>query len=223
MWSLFFEVLPLAIGAMVTPTLFALQVLVVSGPSWRPHARAVVVGAGTVFVVYFALILGGMSQLPDANTGRTTRTEYIIEAIAGAVVLAVSLWLLRPHKALNQKMKEKVQARDGGTSPWVYAGLAAYMAVTDFSTLALLLPALHDVTRSDADIVFKAIVVAFVFVLVLVPVLLPPAMVKFGGQKAVSTLHRVYNWIMDHQMQVMGGVTAFIGVVLLWRGLGGLL
>ena len=223
MVSLFFEVLPMAIGAMVTPTLFALQVMVVSGSQWRPHARAVIAGTAAVFAVYTALILRGMSQLPSANTGLTSRTESIIEFGAGVVVLVVSIWLLIPHPQINQKMKDKVGSHSSRSSSMVYAGIAAYMAVTDFSTLALMLPALHDVTSSTTHIVFKALIVGFVFVCVMMPVLVPPGMVHFGGERTIDSLRRFNNWIMDHQLQVMGVVSGFIGVILVWRGLRGLL
>lgn len=221
MWSLFFSVLPLAIGAMVTPTLFALQVLVVSGPKWSRNAVGVLIGAGVVFAIYFALILGGMSQLPDANSGQYTYREYLIEIGVALVVIAVSVWLLMPHKDINQKMKSKVEVNQGKASPWLYTGIAAYMTVTDFSTLAILLPALHDVTRAPVHVYFKAFVVLFLFVMVMMPVLLPPGLVRLGGERSVRLLHNVYDWVMGHQLQVMGGVALFIGLVLLSRGVQG--
>lgn len=220
-WSLFFQVLPLALASIVTPTLFALQVLVVSGPKWKNRALAVLVGTGVVFAVYFALILGGMSQLPDANTGTRTWLENVIELVAGVVVLVVAVWFLRPHEAANQKMKAKVEGYATQASPWVFAGIAAYMTVTDFSTLAVLLPALHDVTSDAVHVYYKAIVVAFLYACVMLPVVVPPALVHFGGKRMIERLHSVYEWLMDHQMQVMGAVMAFIGVVLAWRGFQG--
>lgn len=221
MWSLFLEVLPLALAAMVTPTLFALQVLVVSGPKWQARALAVTLGSGFIFAAYVALILGGMSQLPDAGTGIQTRAEYIIEFAAGLLVLAVAVWLIRPHEAINQKMKAKVQGYSKQASPWIFAGIAAYMALTDFSTLAVLLPAMHDITSSAEPIYLKAVVLLFVFACVMAPVGVPPALVRFGGERMVERLHGVYEWLMDHQMQVMAVVTGFIGVILTWRGASG--
>ena len=61
--------LPLGLAAAVTPTLFALQVLVVSGPQWQKRSLGVIAGTAIVFVIIFALVLGGLSQLPDAGTG----------------------------------------------------------------------------------------------------------------------------------------------------------
>lgn len=220
--SLLGQVMPLALAAMITPTLFALQVLVVSGPRWQTRAMAVVLGSAVVFGGYFALILAGMSQLPDAGTGRTSQSEYVIELVLGALLLAAAVWLLRPHKRVDDAMRRKVESYSQRASVWVFAGIAAYMAFTDFSTVVLLLAALHDVTRSPEELLTKAIVVATVFALVLVPVLLPPAVARFGGEGATRALQRFYAWLMSNQLAVMGVVAGFIGLVLIWRGANGL-
>ena len=104
----------------------------------------------------------------------------------------------------------------------MFAGLAAYMSLTDFSTFVFLLPALHAVTRSVVAVPEKAVVVAFLFVCVLIPVLVPALTVRLVGDRGVRALNRVYNLLMGHQIQVMGVVAAVIGVVLLVRGSRGL-
>ncbi len=222
MWSLFGEVWPLALAAALTPTLFALQVLVVSGPKWDTRAAAVTLGSGVVFALFFVLALGGLSQLPDANTGASSRWVYVIEAVCGAVLVVLAVWMLRPHPDADRKLEAKVRAHAEHASPIVFAGLAAYMTVTDFSSLVLVLPALHDVTSSAVAIPEKAVVVAFVFVCVMLPVLSPPLCVRVLGERGLHVLNRVYAVLMGHQMQVMGAVAGVIGVLLLVRGVRGL-
>jgi cytochrome c biogenesis protein CcdA len=116
-WDLLLTVLPLGLAAAVTPTLFALQVLVVSGPSWQSRALAVTLGSGAVFVVVFALVLAGLSQLPDAGTGKSTRTEYWIELVSGVVLIPIALWMLRPHPhadaALEKYLVKQVSCAGG--------------------------------------------------------------------------------------------------------------
>lgn len=218
MWT----VLPLGLAAAVTPTLFALQVLVVSGPAWQRRALAVMVGAGGVFAVVFALILAGMSQLPDAGSGKSSPIEYWIELICGLVLLPVAVWMLRPHPTADAKLEKKVRSHADHASPLVFAGLAAYMSVTDFSSLVLVVPALHDVTSSAVSVLAKAVVVALLFVLVLVPVWAPPVAVRLTGEPGVRLLNRVYSALMNHQLQVMGAVAAVLGLVLVYRGATGL-
>ena len=223
MAALILQVLPLAVGAAVTPTLFALQVLVVSGPHSRKRALAVIGGTAGVFGVYFALILGGLSQLPDAGTGAPSRSEHVIQLVAGLVLAGLAVWLLLPHPQADARLEHKVTAYADHASALVFAGLAAYMSVTDFSTLVLLLPALHAVTLSAEPIAAKALVTAFLMACVLLPVTVPALLVRFGGDRALAALRRAYNLVMGHQLQVMGAVAAVIAITLVSRGARGLM
>ena len=66
------------------------------------------------------------------------------------------------------------------------------------STFVFLLPALHAVTRSVVAVPEKAVVVAFLFVCVLIPVLVPALTVRLVGDR-VRALNRVYNLLMGHR------------------------
>ncbi len=223
MGNLLLTVAPLGLAAAITPTLFALQVLVVSGPAWQRRAAAVAVGAGTVFAVVFGLVLAGFSRLPDAGTGTTSAIEYWIELLCGIVLLPIAIWMLRPHPGADAKLEAKVTGYANHASPLVFAGLAAYMSVTDFSSLVLLVPALHDITLSNVGVVEKAIVVLVLFALVMLPLWAPPLAVRVAGPRGVRLLHTVYNALMNHQVQVMGAVAGMVGLVLIYRGASGLL
>lgn len=221
-WELLTSVLPLGLAVAITPTLFALQVLVVSGPHWQPRARAVVVGAGGVFLVLFVLVLGGLSQLPDAGSGTKPRWEYGIEFACGLLLMIAAIWMLRPHPQADARLEEKVQGYADHASPWMFAGLAAYMSVTDFSSLIILLPALHDVTNSAVPVAGKALVVVLLYVCVLLPVVVPPLAVRVSGGRGVQAMKRLYALVMGHQVQVMGAVAGVVGVILIVRGVRGL-
>ncbi|MBK6764394.1 MAG: GAP family protein [Micrococcales bacterium] len=222
MWELLTSVLPLGLAAAVTPTLFALQVLVVSGPHWQTRARSVVVGAGAVFLVVFALVLGGLSQLPGAGTGTKPRWEYVIELGCGLILMLAAIWMLRPHPEADARLEKKVEGYADHASPWMFAGLAAYMSVTDFSTLVILLPALHDVTNSAVPVAGKALVVALLYGCALLPVVGPPLAVRVAGDRGVQAMKRLYALVMGHQLQVMGAVAGAVGVILIFRGVSGL-
>lgn len=194
----------------------------VSGPKWHSRALAVIFGSGVVFAAFFALVLGGLSRLPDASTGTKSWSAYMVEAVAGAILLVIAAWLLRPHAAADRRMEAKVKSHADHASPTVFAGLAAYMTLTDFSTLVLIVPALHDITRSTASAPEKLLVVGFVFACVMLPVLSPPAAAHFLGERGLRALNRMYALLMGHQLQVMGAVAGVIGVLLLSQGLRGL-
>lgn len=218
MGSLLATVLPLGLAAAVTPTLFALQVLVVSGPQWQRRSGAVAGGTLLVFAVLFALILGGFSQLPDAGTGAKSTWENVVELGAGLLLIVLSIWLLLPHPETDAKLEKKVSGYANHASIWVFAGLAAYMTITDFSTIVMLVPALHDITNSAVAVVEKALVTAVLMICVLLPVLVLPLAVRVAGERGVRAMKRMYALVMGHQLQLMGAVSAFVAVVLIWRG-----
>lgn len=222
MWQLLVAVAPLGVAAAITPTLFALQVLVVSGPRWRVRATAVALAAALVFAVVFGLVLAGLSQLPDAGTGRHGRIEYVVSLLVGAVLVPLGIWMLRPHARTDAAMERKVEGYAEHANPWVFFGIAAYMGATDFSSLLVMVPALHLVTGSSVAVAGKAFVVLFLFLCIMLPVLLPPTAVLIGGDRAIARLRRVYDVVMGHQVQVMGAVGLAVGLVLLWRGVRGL-
>jgi hypothetical protein len=221
-WELVVAVAPLGLASAVTPTLFALQVLVVSGPRWRRRATAVALGAAVVFAAVFGLVLAGFSQLPDAGGGGHGRLEYLVSLVVGAALVPVGLWMLRPHPQADAAMERKVEGHAEHATPWVYFGLAAYMSLTDVSSLLVIVPALHLVTSSAVAIAGKALVVILLFGCIMLPVLVPPTAVLIGGDRAVARLRRLYDAVMGHQIQVMGAVAVIVGVVLLWRGVRGL-
>ncbi len=68
----------------------------------------------------------------------------------------------------------------------------------------------------------KAGVVLILFMLVMFPIWSPPLAVRVTGERGVRMLNRVYDALMDHQIQVMGGVAAVLGLVLAYRGYQGL-
>jgi hypothetical protein len=219
---LLLAIAPLGLAAAVTPTLFALQVLVVSGADWWRRATAVAAGAGLVFIAVFALVLAGFSQLPDAGSGRHSQWEDIIALACGAVLVPLGAWMLRPHPHADAAMERKVSGYADHANPWVFFGVAAYMSVTDFSSLLVLVPALHDVTSSAVAVVGKALAVLFLLFCIMLPVLAPPTAVLLGGDRARSTLRRLYALVMGHQVQVMGAVALVVGLILLVRGIRGL-
>lgn len=221
MWQLFAAVFPLAIGAALTPTLFGLQMIVVSGPRRRVRAVAVMLGAAGVFAGIFALGLLGLNRLPDANSGTAGATESMVELVAGVALVAVSVWLVVERPGLSGRGGRRLRSYSEHASPVVFAALAAYMSVTDVSSIVILLPALHMVTVSTQPLWADGFVVAFLYVSVLLPVWLPPMVLWAGGERAAALLGRMHSVLIRNEARVMGALMAVIGAVLIYWGLAG--
>lgn len=218
MWQLFAAVFPLAIGAALTPTLFGLQMIVVSGPQRRARTFAVMLGAAGAFAAIFALALLGLNRLPDANTGSTGPVESGVQLLAGAVLVLLSGWLLVKQPRLSGKAGQRLRGYSEHASPLVFAALAAYMSLTDVSSIVILLPALHLVTVSTEPLWADAFVIAFLYVCVLLPVWLPPLVLQVGGERAARMLSRMHEGLARNEGRVMAALMACIGVFLVYRG-----
>ena len=145
--ELLIHVLPLAVAAAFTPTLLALQLLVIVGDSWV--RRSIVV----------AVMLAGLAQLPDQGAGHVGPIDRWIPGVCGALLLIAGIFFLWPHPELSRKARVSRERRAGGASSWVFFVLAFYFSITDLSSFIVLVPAMHEVTVSTIAIELKAVIV----------------------------------------------------------------
>ncbi|MCX6431594.1 MAG: GAP family protein [Actinobacteria bacterium] len=215
MWSLLALVVPLGIAAAITPTLIALQLLVVAGGGrWRSRSLAVVVANAIAFGIVIALVTFGLAKLPDAGTGGGGGIDAAIRIGAGVVLALSSVWFFLPHAAMAERVRVSLESRQAHASIWVFFVLAFYFGITDLSSFIVLLPALHDITASAIAIEEKAVVWAVVLFLALQATMLPPLVRLAGGQRVVPGLKRSYGWVMRNQFPIVGVVCAAVGVFL---------
>jgi cytochrome c biogenesis protein CcdA len=133
MGSLLSRVVPLALGAAISPVLFLLQLNALTGP--RPIARGSALAAGAAVVLIVASTIGVLV----GDTGFSTRDtlQAIINIAFGALLIAVGLRaLLRPPKpkATEPDPKPPTLGRS-------FAAGAGGMA-SNVTTFALYIPAL---------------------------------------------------------------------------------
>jgi len=209
------DVIPLGIAAAITPTLIALQILVVSGPRWGKRAAAVFLGNALAFVIVASLLLLGLAQLPDAGTGRHDASYPVIRIIVAVILLATAIFFLMPHPMMLAKSKAALQGVEGKAKPWQFAVLAFYFSISDFSTFAVMAPALHDVTISSADLLVQCFFIALFLVLALMATWVPPAIRVLLGSRAEGVLSPIYSFVLNRQFQILAAMCAIFGIYLL--------
>lgn len=209
----------LGLVAALTPTLLALQVLVVAGPDWGRRAIAVIVGSTSAFVLFFLLGMTVLQQLPDANTGSSSDVVRIGEGIAAAVLAVAGIVLLRPRPRAASSMEGKLQKYADDARPRTFLMIAFYFSITDFSSFVVLLPGLHAVSRSDADLIVRALALVVLLVLTLLPVWGPPLAVVVTHGAARAPLQRLYRFVMAHDLQIMGVMALLVAAYLAWDAL----
>jgi Sap, sulfolipid-1-addressing protein len=221
MAALLASVLALAIGAAISPTLLALQLVVLTGAT-KPRARAWALAAGS------ALTLAGFSLLgltvldhlhPHEHDHHSLRGAVIMFVAAGLMAgLAVRALLKRPTPAEQHTSRTAARLQDAPTLWFVAVG--AVGMVLNFSTLVLYLPALHEITRSPVGLLGRSTAFGVLYLVTLLPVLMPVGLVTVLGARADPVLDTTHAFVTRHARQIGIVIEVVFALYLVARGVG---
>ena len=211
---LLLDVIPLGLAAAITPTLIGLQLLVVAETPWLRRALVVLGANALAFVLIMVIVAAGFAQLPDAGQGHSAGLDKLRFGCA-LVLLVMSVYFLLPHRDLQVKAQEFVERKVAKASSWLFFGLAFYMGISDLSSFIVLLPGLHDVTSSDANLPTKAICLTILLLLALLGTGGPLIVRLALGSRVAPALDRTYHWVMANNLRIVGLMLLGIGGYLL--------
>lgn len=218
MGQLLIAVLPLALGAAVSPTLLALQLLVLSGPTHRmARAWSLALGAALVLGAFLFLCLTALQHVRPHHAHKSGSDAAVL--IASGVLLgalAVRSRIRRPTPGENHSSKA-VERLTTAATPW-FIGVGAFGMVVNFSTLLLVLPAVHEITRSNAATPNKVATFAMMYAIVLLPVLVPVVFASVLGQRADAPLDATNRWVGRNARTIGTVIEAAFAVYLLAKG-----
>jgi len=218
MGSLLAAVLPLALGAAVSPTLLAHQLIVLSGATHRlARSWALAAGAAIVLAGFSLLCATALSRVRPGH-GHKSATDAVVLIASGVLLgaLAVRSRIRRP--TVGERHTSGISERLA-TAPSVwFLGVGAFGMVVNFSTLLLVLPAVHEITRSTAGATAKWTVFAIVYVIVLLPVLVPVVLAQLLGARADPGLDATHRWVARNARTIGTVVEAVFAVYLVIKG-----
>ena len=215
--KLLLQVLPLALGAAMSPTVLTVQILVLSsGPGGLRRGWGLAAGRMAALLAFSVASLFLLVQLPDFSTGKPSWVEAGLFLVAGLLLLALTYWEWRRRNRPEKPSKLGEKLSDANP---VYLFLfgAGWMLV-NASTLALYIPALHIITSSDTSDVAKIVVFAVLFVITSAVVLVPVLVLTFYGEKGKALLLRVHHWVDSHSHDIAIVVSGVFGVALIGAG-----
>jgi len=218
MIELLISVLPLAIGAAITPSLFAVQLLIVSNDPWRARALAAFLGSAFAFGIAVTVLLLGFAQLPESG-GSTDLLDGVIRLVAAALFGAATIYFFVPHPGIQSKVQSSIERRVTRAKAIDFFGITFVLSIKDFSSFILIVAAMHDIAVASIEWPFKAVVTLLVFTLALSTVILPPLMRTALGTPGKTVLTKIYTLTMKHQFFVMGIVFAALTVYLTLSGI----
>jgi threonine/homoserine/homoserine lactone efflux protein len=217
--SLLAIVLPLALGAALTPTIIGVQLVTLSSAS-RPMARAWALAAGCTVVLLavsaLALLVAGISNaLEDPSPA-----GGVVKLVAGLLLAGLGVRALR-HR--GDAKPPPSPEDDGPVRLRRSFALGVGLMATNFSSLVLYFPAMHAIGISDASL--GACVVAFllVFTIALIPAWGPPALVTALGDRARGPLNRLSSFFTAHRRAIAMSLCFGFAVLLVAVGLNELL
>jgi hypothetical protein len=211
-------VVPLSLGAMISPTMLAAIVLVLSMPV-SPRARAWAAVGGCV-VAMLALTVAAPLAAQALHAVKPVQMEWADVGL-GVLLLGVALRAaLHKHDATT-RAKKRAPA-DGATAGPRLAEFALFGVVliaTDFSSTILYLAAMKEIGLAHISATEAIAVLAIPFVAVLVPAIVPTALSSIAPQQTDKGLKTVSAWTGAHSKAITVALCLVFSAYLLAKGL----
>ena len=218
MGNLLVAVLPLALGAAISPTLLALQLLVLTGGGHKlARAWALAGGAALVLAAYSLLCATALSRLRPHH-GHESLPDAAVLILSGVLLGALAVRSRMRKPTVGEKHTSRIGGRLASASPVWFLGVGAVGMVVNFSTLLLVLPAVHEITRSSAGPSDEFIVFVVLYVIVLLPVLLPVVLAQVLGARADHALDATHRWVERNSRTIGTVIEAVFAVYLIVKG-----
>lgn len=212
------NVLPLALGAAVSPVLFLLILGLLSGS--HPLSRSLVCAAGvlTVSLAVGAVVLAGLLG-PDvvAKGDKHSTPSAILDLAFGAALLLLALVTAVRKPKPPKPPKKRDDSGGAHLSRYFAIGLGAMVA--NFTSLMLYIPALKGIAAATASGTDKVIVAIGLIVVMLIPVEVPIAAYAISPRRAAGGLGRLRVFLERHHAGVRILLGLGFGVYLLLKGI----
>lgn len=218
MEGLVLKVLPLALGASLSPALLTLELGILAGRT-KPKARASVFAlsaAVTIFV--FGLVV--VAFLRNINIDQPPSWASVVVRGALAVGLAtLGIRFLVTKKQPGQQHHARLRARltDAGLPFFMGLGVAAML--TNASTLVLYLPAVHLIMHTDVSLTAKVVVGLMLWIITILPFMIPIVLVAIAGHRSDAFLLRLNHWATTNSRRISASICLLFAALLTYSAI----
>lgn len=208
-------VVPLALGAAVTPTIVAVQMVTLTG-AVRPRARAWALAAGCSAVLLGVSALALTLAAGTGGSDSSSEAGGIVKLVAAALLAALGVRAVnRRHKAADPSRHAADPRPRLGRSFAIGCGLMA----TNFSSLVLYFPAMHEIGTSDAGTAARVVAFLLLFAIALLPATGPPLVVTVLGERAQRPLAALSGFFERHRPAIAAGLCFTFALLLTAAGI----
>ncbi|CAB4749117.1 unannotated protein [freshwater metagenome] len=222
MGELLSKIIPLALGAAISPTVLAVGLLILSTPK-RAVVRGTAFTAG-VMTILAALTAVGLKLTHHATSVAAARQPITraIDATFGLVLLLLALSTVLRAMSTD---KESAAATNSPADPDKHSSLGAAfvlgmaMMMMNFSTILLYLPAMREISVSRLDFSDKAVAVCVAFLITSMAATLPLGLRLIAPVKSAAWFASLHTLVTRYQRQIAVTIEVIFGAYLLLKAL----
>ncbi len=211
-------VIPLAIGAAISPQVLAITVILLGGKkSPRAHTAFMIFGMFVVLAVITVVAAGSMSQVPKEQ-GRTYLV-YWLDVGLGTLLLFLGIRGLIKKPDPNAPAKTVKERGGRNAGPGKYIAIGCIVMIADFSSIVLFLPGIRDVAVASVSLIDKFLAGSILYVAVMAPALIPLLATIISPDKADRTMGAINDWLKKHSQAITTTIFFVFGAFLIFKGL----
>ena len=216
------KVLPLALGAAVSPVILLLQMVTLTSGQDRLR-RAWMVAAGATVALLGWGLAGWLlvNRLPTPRTGPDA-TAAAVDLTLALVLVALGIRsLVQRHEAAGTTDPPAAPAPAGSDAHLGASfGLGLAAMASNVTTIVLFLPAVRDIARASVSTAATAVALVVLIGITLTPALAPVLAVSMGGAAGRRMLDRLGAFTQAHHATIAAVVSFGFALYLGLTGLG---
>ena len=215
--DLFAKVIPLSLGAVVSPTLLTAVILVLSGKiSPRSRSWAFVAG-GAAALAGFTLVVPWVARFMDSVSPVVIQRA---DVLFGALLLLVAIRAVFRRKKTDAGTTHAPRHK-GTSTPRLgeYFGFGALMIATDASSLVLYIAIMKEAAQSNAPDPARIAAVVLGYIAVMLPALIPAAIASIAPAQTDRLLKPLGAWAQKHSTAITVVICLVFATYLLVKGL----
>jgi threonine/homoserine/homoserine lactone efflux protein len=215
------DILPLALGIMISPIPIIAAILMLLSPKAKGTSVGFLVGwvAGIVVALTAFILLA--SVIPQSGPDQSQPVAGVIKIVLGAgmLLLAVKQWRSRPHPGEEPALPSWMSAIDGMTAG---KGLGLGFLLSAVNPKNLLMAAGAGVVVGSAQLATGDLVIVVVVftVIAAASVAVPVIGYLLASTSLTQPLESLRGWLVHNNATVMAVLLLVIGVTLIGKGIG---
>lgn len=218
MYVVFLQILPLLLGAAISPVATTGMISVLATSTSKPRSKGLIYLLGTTIPL---LVIGIPGIFLFAKIDIIPKNASItswIDLLAGVILLGLAVHLiLKPKQKTTKSAKPDIKhAQNFGK----IVALGTALMITNFSTLILFVPAIKDIADSSIDSVEKLVLLFISIFITLLMIVSPLVIYILLPNKSEKILSSLKSTINKHMREITLSLLIVFGIYLLIRGFG---